>query len=170
LPVQRQSSLQVRLAEQHDIAGILELVGRVYAGMGNYSVGMLIGQINNFPEGQFVAALGDTIVGYCASSRIDEAVALSAHDWETISGNGFGSRHDPTGDWLYGFELAVDPLHRGLRIGKWLYEARRAWLSGSSCAGSRSAGGCRAIVVPAPRSRVPRIIWRRSRAASCAIR
>ncbi len=126
MPVQRKSSLQVRLAEQSDITGILSLVGRVYAGMGNYSVGMLIGQINNFPEGQFVAVLGDTIVGYCASSRIDEAVALSPHDWETISGNGFGSRHDPTGDWLYGFELAVDPLHRGLRIGKRLYEARRA--------------------------------------------
>src|SRR3546814_10415879 len=39
-----------------------------------------------------------------ASSRIDENVALSPHDWETISGNGFGSRHDPTGDWLYGIE------------------------------------------------------------------
>ncbi|OYY68647.1 MAG: carbon-nitrogen hydrolase [Sphingomonas sp. 28-63-12] len=123
--MQTGSKLRVRPAEQQDIPGILELVQRVYTGMGNYSVGMVRGQINNFPDGQFVAELGEDIVGYCASSRIDEAVALSAHDWETISGNGFGSRHDPTGDWLYGFELAVDPRHRGLRIGKRLYEARR---------------------------------------------
>ncbi|MEO9129829.1 MAG: GNAT family N-acetyltransferase, partial [Sphingomonas sp.] len=83
------------------------------------------GQINNFPAGQFVAVLDHGVVGYCASSRIDEAIALSPHDWETISGNGFGSRHDPTGDWLYGLEMAVDPSCRGLRIGKRLYEARR---------------------------------------------
>src|SRR3546814_6340624 len=93
--------------------------------MGNYSTGMIRGQINNFPEGQFVAVFEDKIVGYCASSRIDENVALSPHDWETISGNGFGSRHDPTGDWLYGIEMAVDERRRGLRIGKRLYEARR---------------------------------------------
>ncbi|MEO9131868.1 MAG: carbon-nitrogen hydrolase, partial [Sphingomonas sp.] len=77
------SSLQIRVAVQQDIPGILELVGRVYAGMGNYSVGMLRGQINNFPAGQFVAVLDHGVVGYCASSRIDEAIALSPHDWET---------------------------------------------------------------------------------------
>jgi hypothetical protein len=65
------------------------------------------------------------VVGYCASSRIDEAVALAPHDWATITGNGFGSRHDATGDWLYGIEMAVDERRRGLRIGKRLYEARR---------------------------------------------
>ncbi len=122
---QSSPTLKVRQAKPADISGILALIGHVYAGMDNYSTGMIRGQINNFPEGQFVAALGDKIVGYCASSRIDEAVALSPHDWEAISGNGFGSRHDPTGDWLYGFEMAVDPNVRGLRIGKRLYEARR---------------------------------------------
>ena len=120
------ATLKVRQAKPSDVQGILALVGKVYAGMDNYNTGMLRGQINNFPEGQFVATLDDQIVGYCASSRIDEAVALGPHDWETITGNGFGSRHDPTGDWLYGFEMAVDPGARELRIGKRLYEARRS--------------------------------------------
>src|SRR3546814_6923099 len=88
--------LLVRNAVTGDIAGIRALIARVYPHMGNYSTGMIRGQINNFPEGQFVAVFEDKIVGYCASSRIDENVALSPHDWETISGNGFGSRHDPT--------------------------------------------------------------------------
>ena len=39
---------------------------------------MIRGQINNFPEGQFVAVYDGKIVGYCASSRIDEAIALGA--------------------------------------------------------------------------------------------
>ena len=120
------AKLEVRTATPGDITGILSLIGRVYTGAENYSRGMIRGQINNFPDGQFVALYEGKVVGYCASSRIDEEVALSAHDWESITGNGFGSRHDPTGDWLYGFEMAVDSKQRGLRIGKRLYEARRA--------------------------------------------
>lgn len=118
--------LEVRNAVAGDARGIIALIDRVYPGMTSYSLGMIRGQINNFPDGQFVAVYDKKIVGYAASSRIDEAVAFGPHDWEQISGNGFGSRHDPTGDWLYGFELAVDSDQRGLRIGKRLYDARRA--------------------------------------------
>ncbi len=118
--------LEMRTAVADDVAAILTLISRAYPGFGNYSAGQILGQINNFPEGQFVAVLEGEIVGYCASSRIDEAIALAPHDWTTITGNGFGSRHDPTGDWLYGTEMAVDDRQRGLRIGKRLYDARRA--------------------------------------------
>lgn len=117
--------LELRTATPKDIGGILALISRAYPGIENYTSGHVRGQINNFPEGQFVAVFEGEVVGYCASSRIDEDVALGPHDWGTISGNGFGSRHDPTGDWLYGIEMAVDERHRGLRIGKRLYEARR---------------------------------------------
>jgi predicted amidohydrolase/predicted N-acetyltransferase YhbS len=120
------ATLDIRLAVPDDIPGILALISRAYPGIENYSTGQLSGQINNFPEGQFVAVLEGAIVGYCASSRIDEVIALAPHDWATITGNGFGSRHDPTGDWLYGIEMAVDDRQRGLRIGKRLYDARRA--------------------------------------------
>ena len=120
------ATLEIRVAVPEDIPGILTLINRAYPGIENYSAGQLSGQINNFPEGQFVAVLEGGIVGYCASSRIDEVIALSPHDWATITGNGFGSRHDPTGDWLYGIEMAVDDRQRGLRIGKRLYDARRA--------------------------------------------
>jgi predicted N-acetyltransferase YhbS len=118
--------LEVRLAVPADVPAILALISRAYPGSENYSPGQIFGQINNFPDGQFVAIYEGAVVGYCASSRIDEAIALAPHDWTTITGNGFGSRHDPTGDWLYGIEMAVDDRQRGLRIGKRLYEARRA--------------------------------------------
>ncbi len=120
------AKLEVRTAVREDVPGILALISRTYPEAENYSSGQILGQINNFPEGQFVAVLEGEIVGYCASSRIDEEVALGPYDWGTISGNGFGSRHDATGDWLYGIEMAVDARRRGLRIGKRLYETRRA--------------------------------------------
>lgn len=126
MPRRTPARLEVRTARPGDIPGILALIGRTYTGVENYTPGMIRGQINNFPEGQFVALYEGEVVGYCAASRIDEEVALAPHDWESITGNGFGSRHDPTGDWLYGYEMAVATKQRGLRIGKRLYEARRA--------------------------------------------
>ncbi|HEY9554334.1 GNAT family N-acetyltransferase [Allosphingosinicella sp.] len=123
----RKAKLEVRLARPADAAGIVALVERVYADrMSGYSRDMIRAQINNYPEGQFVALYEGTIVGYCASMRLDERLALSPHGWEEITNDGFGSRHDPTGDWLYGYETCVDPEARGVRIGQRLYDARKA--------------------------------------------
>ncbi len=125
MPRQTAAKLELRNAVPADVPKIVALIGKTYAGVENYTRSMIRGQINNFPDGQFVVVMAGEIVGYCASSRIDEAVALAPHDWETISGNGYGSRHDPTGDWLYGIEMVVSAEQRGMRIGRRLYEARR---------------------------------------------
>ncbi|WP_343042260.1 bifunctional GNAT family N-acetyltransferase/carbon-nitrogen hydrolase family protein [Pontixanthobacter rizhaonensis] len=109
-----------------DIRGIAALIRRVYTELPPYTLGEIRGQINNFPEGCFVALLDDEVVGYCASMQLPEPVVFTDHDWDEISGNGYGSRHDPTGDWLYGYEMCVDPKVRGVRIGRRLYEERRA--------------------------------------------
>jgi len=57
--------------------------------------------------------------------RLGGDKALRPHSWDEITGNGYGSRHDPTGDWLYGYEMCVDPKVRGTRLGRRLYEERR---------------------------------------------
>ena len=105
---------------------IADLVRRAYTELPPYTHGELRGQLNNYPEGCFVAKLDGKLVGYCATMRLDENVAMADSSWETVTGNGFGSRHDPTGDWLYGYEMCVDPDVRGTRIGRRLYEERRA--------------------------------------------
>lgn len=117
--------LDVREATQKDVPGIVRLVNRVYPDFEPYAAGEIRGQINNFRDGCFVAVLDGEIVGYCATIRVAERRALAAHSWSEISGGGFGSRHDPKGDWLYGYEMAVDPAVRGNRLGRRLYEERR---------------------------------------------
>lgn len=117
--------LEIRSALVKDIRGIAALIRRVYTELPPYTLGEIRGQINNFPEGCFVALLDDEVVGYCASMQLPEPVVFADHDWDEISGNGYGSRHDPTGDWLYGYEMCVDPKVRGVRIGRRLYEERR---------------------------------------------
>ena len=120
-----QARLDIRNAKPADAAGIVALIDRAYEDMATYSPGEIRGQINNFPDGCFVAVLDDKIVGYCASIRVKERRAFSNHSWREISGSGFGSTHDPKGDWLYGYEMCVDPEVRGKRLGRRLYEERR---------------------------------------------
>jgi predicted amidohydrolase/predicted N-acetyltransferase YhbS len=120
--------LLLRNATPQDIPGIHALTAKVYAGHstdGAYTVAQLRGHQHHFPQGQFVAIYEDAIVGYCATFRISEKLALRPHDWEGITGRGYAARHDSTGDWLYGMEICVDPDYRGLRLGQRLYNARK---------------------------------------------
>lgn len=117
--------LVIRNAEQGDVEGIESLTIKVYTRKLALTEDMIRGQINNFPEGQFVAVYDNLVVGYCATFRIDGPVALKPHTWAEVTGGGFASRHDPDGDYLYGMEVCVDPDYRGLRIGQRLYNERK---------------------------------------------
>ncbi len=118
--------LLIRPATKKDLVQIHRLVGKVYPGPGGYTREQIRGQLNHFPAGQLVADYDAQIVGYCASLRIDGDRALTPHTWAGITGGGFGSTHDPDGEYLYGYEVCVDPEFRGLKLGERLYSARRA--------------------------------------------
>lgn len=117
--------LIVRNARLSDVDQIISLVDRAYPGMGTYPADCIRGQINAFREGVFVACLDGEVVGYSASLRLPEARILTPHSWREITGNGFGSTHDEDGEWLYGYEVCVDPDMRRYRIGQRFYRARR---------------------------------------------
>ncbi|MBI1203508.1 MAG: GNAT family N-acetyltransferase [Rhodopseudomonas sp.] len=125
---QPQPKLIIRNATPVDIDGIRAVMAKAYPSFGAqgvYSEAQLRGQMHQFPEGQFVAAYENRIIGYCATFRIPEHLALHRHDWSTITGRGYASRHDPQGDWLYGMDVCVDPAFRGNRIGQRLYNERK---------------------------------------------
>ena len=121
------SQLYIRNATLKDVPAICDLTTRAYAGTGmyGYSEGALTGQINNFPAGQFVIMVDEKVVGYCATFIIGEDIALKPHTWAEITGNGYASRHDPNGQWLYGMEVCIDPDYRGYRLGQRLYNERK---------------------------------------------
>lgn len=120
-----QAKLVVREASSADVDAIVALSVRTYGADWAYTPEMVAGHLAHFPDGQFVAVYDGALVGYCATFRVAEKVALAPHRWREITGGGYGSRHDPAGDWLYGMEVCVDPEFRGLRLGRRLYEARK---------------------------------------------
>lgn len=117
--------LYIRNATVRDVEAILTLARKVYRNMPTYTDDMIRGHISNFSHGQFVAVYEDKIVGYCATFMISGAIALQQHTWREITGDGFASRHDPQGDYLYGMEVCVDPEFRGKRIGQRFYNERK---------------------------------------------
>jgi predicted amidohydrolase/ribosomal protein S18 acetylase RimI-like enzyme len=121
----KEARLNIREATLNDVDDIVALVARAYPRMAPCRPGMLRGQINSFPGGTWVAEVDDRIVGYCATIRVTAAKALKAHTWVEITGGGFGSTHDPDGEYLYGYEVCVDPDFRRYRIGQRFYRARR---------------------------------------------
>jgi predicted amidohydrolase/ribosomal protein S18 acetylase RimI-like enzyme len=120
-----QPKLTIRNARLDDIRRVIALCRRAYPAMEPYSTAQLRGQIQNFPAGQFVAVYEDKVIGYCATFRVAESLALAQHSWAEITGAGFASRHQPRGAWLYGMEVCVDPNYRGLRVGQRLYNERK---------------------------------------------
>lgn len=125
-PATTKPKLFIRLAKPNDAEEIAALGRRVYAPDPALDARMIRGQIHNFPDGQFVAEYDGRIVGHCATFIVPESIGLAPHNWVEITGNGFASRHDGDGDFLYGMEVVVDPEYRRLRIGQRLYRARIA--------------------------------------------
>lgn len=119
------SKVIVRSALKEDAIQLQELCRRSYPKIAPYSIDILRAQIENFPNGQFVAVIDGRIAGYAASIRLNGAKCLREHSWIEITGGGYGSTHEPDGEYLYGIEVMVDPEARGYKIGQRLYEARK---------------------------------------------
>ena len=119
------AKLVIRNAAPTDAAAISRLSHKVYGRGEGYTAAQVRGQINNFPDGQFVALYEGAIVGYCATLIVSQAIAFAPHSWGEITGDGFGTRHDNDGDVLYGMEICVNPDFRRLRIGQRFYRKRQ---------------------------------------------
>ena len=61
------ANLSIRNATLADVAEIVTLSGRIYAADLSYSAQQVRGQINNLPEGVFVAVYDGKVVGYCVT-------------------------------------------------------------------------------------------------------
>jgi GNAT superfamily N-acetyltransferase len=100
-------------------------------------------QLAAFPDGQLLAEIDGQIVGYATSLivQIDDAHWYS---YSEITGSGTFSTHTPSGDTLYGADIAVDPNARGLGVAGTLYEGRKRLLKRYNqrrmVAGGRSPG------------------------------
>ncbi|MCA9667042.1 MAG: GNAT family N-acetyltransferase [Myxococcales bacterium] len=120
-------AVKVRRARPEDVEAIYACQAASYASMsasGLCSTRLLRMQVDAFPEGQLVATRGDEVVGYATSLIVQLDEESPWYSYNEITGSGTFSSHNPTGDTLYGADIAVHPDHRGQGVAGKLYEGR----------------------------------------------
>ncbi|MEL6363206.1 MAG: GNAT family N-acetyltransferase [Pseudomonadota bacterium] len=157
------AKLVIRNASIDDAEAVAALSRRVYGDEDDFSADQIRGQINAFPDGQFVAEFEGAVVGYCGTFIINQEIAFAPHSWSEITGGGFAARHDPEGDVLYGMEVSVDPAYRRLRIGQRFYKVRRelcqSWeLTGVVFGGRMPGFAKRAAEFPDPKDYLDAVV------------
>lgn len=93
---------------------------------GNYwTLPVIENLIDKFPEGQIVVKADGKVVGCALSIIVKYNRYGDTHTYKTITGNYTFKTHDSDGNILYGIEVFIHPDHRGLRLGRRLYDARK---------------------------------------------
>jgi GNAT superfamily N-acetyltransferase len=109
-----------------DFPAIIDLCERTYPGSPPWTVPLLTGHLEIFPEGQLVAVDQEgTLLGYAASLIIYWDDYEMDASWRDFTSRGTFRNHDPAlGRTLYGAEIMVHPEIRGSGVGGKLYDAR----------------------------------------------
>jgi GNAT superfamily N-acetyltransferase len=108
-----------------DLIRVKQIQDNVYPGIGGWRMDQLASQLRIFPQGQFVACLGDQVVGAASSLIVKWDTYGTNHTYTEVTASGFFTTHDSTARTLYGAEVFADPRSRRLGIGRALYKARR---------------------------------------------
>lgn len=117
--------LKVRTLTAADFEAVKALQLLCFSGMQPWTREQFESQVSVFPEGQIGVELDGDLVASSSSLIVDFDLYSDWHDWMKISGGGYIRNHDPEGDMLYGIEIMVHPDHRGKRLARRLYEARK---------------------------------------------
>lgn len=124
-------NIKVRRWKKSDIPALLECQNAAYPQMAGDSLGdrrKLGLQLEIFPDGQFLAECDGEVVGYCSSLIVLLDEDSPWYSYNEITGVGTFSTHDPSGDTLYGSDIAVHPDYRGRGVAAKLYTRRKSLL------------------------------------------
>lgn len=119
--------IQVEPLRLEDYVQLLEAMRSAYTNWQGalWSSSAISTLLEKFPEGQFIVKADDVVVGCALSIIVDYDSFGDEHTYRQITGNYTFSTHDPAGDILYGLEVFVIPLYRGIRLARRLYDARK---------------------------------------------
>lgn len=119
-------TLCVRNAIASDAGAMADLQRRVFPTL---SAAELLAEkhfsrhIETFPEGQLVVMYGKRLIASTSTFRC--RYPSPDHTFLGITGDLLIGTHDCSGEWLYGFDMGVEPALQGLGLGRYLYSARQ---------------------------------------------
>ncbi len=118
--------LRLRNTRLSDYPSIRKIMDHVYSHAGGaWNREQFAAQLSRFPEGQLCIEDQGKVIAAVISLIVDYKKYGDFHSHAQITGDGYLTTHDPTGDTLYGVDVFVHPDYRGLRLGRRLYDARK---------------------------------------------
>lgn len=117
--------LVIRQLKMSDLTDVQELHRRCYPTLEPWSHENLKNHLDTFPEGQLGVELDGTIVATSSTLVVAKDDLERDHVFTDVCFKGFLRGHDPEGDLLYGIDIAVDPKHRGFKLARRIYDARK---------------------------------------------
>lgn len=81
--------------------------------------------VSEFPEGQIGVEDNGELVGIALTITVEYLRYSNPHTYDDIVDRNNSIQNDPEGDALYGLDVVIKSTHRGMRIGRRLYEARK---------------------------------------------
>ena len=125
--MEKNTRIRLRHLRLDDFRSLRESMVKAYPDMDNaiWSEAHIRTLIDIFPEGQLCVTVNGKVVAVALSIMVDYDLYGDEHTYKQITGNYTFNTHDPEGDVLYGIDIFVDPEHRGMRLARRLYEARK---------------------------------------------
>lgn len=126
-PENKNQNVILRHLKLSDYPQLREIMIQVYQNVKNpYWEKMDIKRLlETFPDGQLCIEQDGEMVAAALSIIVDYKKFGDNHTYNKITGNETFSTHDPFGDVLYGIDVFVHPDHRGMRLGRRLYDGRK---------------------------------------------
>lgn len=115
----------VRRLGASDYAAVLRVQTDVFKTIEPWTRAQFLSQLRSFPEGQLGVEVDGELVAISSSLLISGHVASNAHDFDTVTDDGFIRNHRDDGEYLYGIDIAVSLEYQGYKLARRLYEARK---------------------------------------------
>ncbi|WP_319541886.1 bifunctional GNAT family N-acetyltransferase/carbon-nitrogen hydrolase family protein [uncultured Pseudodesulfovibrio sp.] len=124
--MQKRKTIKIRNWTEEDIPAIVACQKAAYPDFeDHYDERMYAMQFNAFPQGQVLAEYDGRVVGYATSIIVQLDETVDWYRYDEITGGGTFNTHNPTGDTLYGADIAVHPDFRGRGVAGRIYKHRK---------------------------------------------
>ncbi|TVZ40405.1 putative amidohydrolase [Alteromonadaceae bacterium 2753L.S.0a.02] len=123
---QEQSNIQLCNLTEKFYDQVKGLMDAAYPDLGGaWPLHTITRLIKEFPEGQIGIIDGEELIGLALTVQVDYQRFSNPHTYEDIVDSNDDVKNDPEGDALYGLDVVIKASHRGLRLGRRLYDARK---------------------------------------------
>lgn len=120
-------NIELRYLTVDDYKELKKAMIEAYQNMPNayWSKRHILALVNKFPEGQILLTVNGKIAGCALSILIDSSNFEEQHTYREITGDFTFNTHISNGDTMYGIDVFIKPVFRGLRLGRRLYDYRK---------------------------------------------